>query len=110
MTVQLLSFPFRVNKQGVATTEDDESDVYCAERLSIILGTRPGERPMAPSFGINDPAYGGFTQQALSIQVAQNMLPIDIQRVRRVILSDTQEHVTIEFSMAQGLVQKGTAK
>lgn len=108
MTTQLLSFPFRLDKQGFAVTEDDESDVYCAERLSIILGTRPGERRMVPTFGVNDPAFEGFTSQALSIQVAQYRLPVEIVRVRRSYLNDAQENVVVEFNMAQGLIRSTT--
>lgn len=102
---QLLSFPFRLDKQGFAITNDDESDVYCAERLSVLLGTRPGERQMVPTFGVNDPAFEGFTTSALSIQVAQYGLPVEIVRVRRSYLNDAQENVVVEFNMAQGVTR-----
>ena len=105
MSVQLLSFPFRLGKQGFAVTEGDESDVYCAERLSILLGTRPGERQMVPLFGINDPAFEGFTASALSIQVAQYGLPVEVSRVRRSYMNDAQESVVVEFNMAQGVLR-----
>ncbi|AKL88321.1 baseplate protein [Gordonia phage GMA6] len=105
MSTQLLSFPFRLDKQGYAVTNDDESDVYCAERLSVLLGTRPGERQMAPAFGVNDPAFEGFTASALSVQVAQYGLPVEITRIRRSYLNDAQENVVVEFNMAQGAVR-----
>lgn len=100
---ELLSFPFRISRQGVAVTHDDMSEQYCAERLSIIVGTRPGERVMVPTFGVNDPAFEGFTAQALMIQATQYGLPVDIQRVRRSILNDAQEHVEVQFTMSQSI-------
>lgn len=101
MTVQLISFPFRLNKQGTVATADDTSAEYCAERLAIILGTRPGERVMNPDFGINDPAFEGFTETALRIQVARSGMPIDLGTIKRMYLDDAREQVTIQFDMTQ---------
>ena len=106
---QLLSFPFRVNNSGYAATEDDESLVYCAERLSIFVGTRPGERAMIPEFGINDPAFEGFTLQALTLQVTQFGLPVEIISAKRTYISDEQENVTIAFDLAQN-IKRGVQK
>lgn len=108
MTVQLLSFPFRLNPAGAAITADDDSAQYCAERLSVILGTRPGERPLAPDFGVNDPAFQGYTDQALRIQVSRVGLPIDITNVRRRHLDDAREQVTIEFDMLNHFIYGGS--
>lgn len=105
---ELLSFPFRVDKTGSAVTGDDESLVYCAERLAIFLGTRPGERVMVPDFGINDPAFEGFTQQALIVQIAQFGLPVDIHSVKRSYANDAQENVSISFDLAQS-IKRGSA-
>lgn len=106
---QLLSFPFRVDKTGYAVTGDDESLGYCAERLSIILGTRPGERVMVPDFGINDPAFEGFTTQAMTVQIAQFGLPVEIGQVKRSYVNDAQENVIIEFDLAQN-IKRGSVK
>lgn len=105
---KLLSFPFRIDKTGEAVTLDDESLAYCAERLSIILGTRPGERVMVPEFGINDPAFEGFATQALTVQVAQYGLPVEIGQVKRSYINDAQENVIIEFDLAQN-IKRGSA-
>ena len=100
---QLLSFPFRIDKNGRAVTEDDESIVYCAERLSVLIGTRPGERVMVPEFGINDPAFEGFTAQALTLQVTRYGLPVEIMSAKRSYVNDAQENVTIAFDLAQNI-------
>lgn len=105
---QLMSFPYRLDKQGKAVTHDDKSEEYCAERLSIIVGTRPGERVMVPTFGVNDPAFEGFTAQALSIQVTQYGLPVEITKVRRSYLNDAQESVVVEFGMSQSIVRRNS--
>lgn len=103
MTVQLLSFPFRLNQKGEVVTKDDTSTEYCAERLTLMLGTRPGERIMVPDFGINDPAFEGFTEQTLRVQVARFGLPVEIESVRKKQVNDEQEHVTITFDMAENI-------
>lgn len=103
MTVQLLSFPFRQNAKGEIITKDDTQAEYCAERLTIILGTRPGERVMVPDFGVNDPAFEGFTEQTLRIQVSRYGLPVEIDSVRKSYISDEQESVVINFDMAQNI-------
>lgn len=99
MTVQLLSHPFRLNKRGEAVTLDDMSVEYCAERLGIILGTQPGERVMIPTFGVNDPAFEGFTSQALRVQISQYGLPVEVGEIKRAYLNDSQERVTIQFDI-----------
>lgn len=100
MTVQLLSFPFRRNNKGEVITKDDTSSEYCAERLSVILGTQPGERVMVPDFGVNDPAFEGFTEQALRLQVSRFGLPVEIGDVKRTFINDAQERVIVQFDMA----------
>lgn len=100
MTVQLLSFPMQLTPQGFFATGDDTSAAYCAERLSVILGTQPGERRMAPGFGINDPAFDSFTEQALRVQVEKYGLPVEIGAIQRVFISDAQENISISFDMS----------
>ena len=100
MSVNLLSFPFRLNSKGNAVVADDASAEYCAERLTVILGTQPGERPLTPSFGVNDPAFESFAVQALTVQVALYGLPVEIGDVSRTFISDAQEHITVRFDMA----------
>lgn len=99
MTVQLLSHPFRINARGSAVTADDTSAEYCAQRLTILLGTQPGERIMVPMFGVNDPAFEGFTTQALNIQVSMFRIPVQIENIKRSYLNDAQENVVIQFAM-----------
>lgn len=103
MTVQLLSFPFRLNSRGAAVTEDDTSKEYCAGSIAVILGTQPGERPMNLQFGVNDPAFESFSEQALRIQVSRVGLPVEIGNIRRMYLNDAQENVTVQFDMATSI-------
>jgi hypothetical protein len=100
MTVQLLSFPFRRNNKGEVVTKDDTSPEYCAERLAIMLGTQPGERVMVPTFGVSDPAFEGFVDQALRVQVGLFGLPVDIGDITHTYVNDAQEKVSIQFDMS----------
>jgi phage baseplate assembly protein W len=44
-----LSFPLQVNARGELALSDGDRDIE--ESIRIILGTRPGERVMRPTFG-----------------------------------------------------------
>lgn len=98
---ELLSFPFRLDTTNRVVTKDSGSEEYTAERLTVLLGTRPGERPMVPTFGLRDPAFEGFVEQALRLQVQRFGIPADIGLVQRLHYSDAQERVIIQFSMVR---------
>lgn len=61
MAVQVLSYPFSTNNnRGGFSTVDDESDTYKAQQVAAFIRTRRSERPIFPSFGIDDPVFYTF--------------------------------------------------
>ena len=57
----LLSYPFRIdyNNERFGTV-DSGSDTYKAQQISAFLRTEKSERPLFPSFGIEDPVFNTF--------------------------------------------------
>jgi hypothetical protein len=53
----LIAFPFAVGPDGAVVTVEDGTDDFVEQQLQVIVGTRPGERPMCWPFGIPDPAF-----------------------------------------------------
>lgn len=98
MPTPLIAYPFTLTGGGSVATVEDGSDVQAAQELAVAVSTRPGERPLVPSFGIADPAFVGFDEEALRLHVELFGPPVRIERVDVLFLSDTVQDVTVEFS------------
>lgn len=94
----LLSHPFRLAPNGQMATIDDSSDEYIAERIGMIISTRPGERPMVPLFGIDDPAYDDLSLPALQVQMELFEIPAIIEDVDEQPASYDMTNVEVSFS------------
>lgn len=55
---ETLSFPFRL-LAGRAVRVEQGSTEDTGQRLATILMTRPGERELVPTFGVQDPTFVG---------------------------------------------------
>lgn len=93
----LFSHPFRLNSNGKVVTIDQDTDQYLAERISVIVQTRPGERPMAPDFGVDDPAFDSISVPELEFQFEMFELPIVIDDLTQVDISDGRSDYNIQF-------------
>ena len=57
--MELLSHPFRLERNGSAATVTDGSDEANAEGIAILAMTRRGERDLVPEFGLGPiPLHG----------------------------------------------------
>lgn len=93
----LLSHPFRLNQNGAMAVRDEHTDEYVSERLAVIISTRPGERPMVPLFGIEDPAFGSLSLPALQVQMELFDIPVIITDVVEEPVSDGTTNVYVDF-------------
>lgn len=55
-----LSFPFRLGADGAAATVGYGTDAEVDEAIAVLVLTRPGERPLNPTFGVPDPTFAGL--------------------------------------------------
>lgn len=93
----LFSHPFRIDPNGKVVTTDQDTDQYLAERLSVILQTQPGERPLVPEFGVEDFVFGELSLPALELQMEMFDLPIIIDDIREYVISDGRTDYTVDF-------------
>lgn len=105
MTVQLIAHPFRLSEDGRVQTHEQDSTAYLAERIALILGTHPGERPLVPAFGINDPAFDELSLAGIQNQMVIFEIPVTITSVIRNDVDDrsTSYRVTFEHVEEQDL-------
>lgn len=62
-----LAFPFHLNPDGTAATFAQDTTDDIAGCVTMIIGTRPGERTVLPTFGCPDQA---FVTTGTSLRVA----------------------------------------
>lgn len=67
----ILSFPFRLDPTGRAATVQAGSDTEVDEAIAVLVLTNTGERPMAPQFGIPDPAFSGISISDVQVGLDQ---------------------------------------
>lgn len=97
MSVQLISFPFRLRSNGRLATVEQDTDEHHAEELAVIILTHPGERDLVPDFGVNDPAYETLHEAEVAAQAELFEVPVNIQSVDVEYLDDSTQDVTVEF-------------
>lgn len=94
----ILSHPFRLDAAGRVVTVDQGSDEANAEQLAVLLLTRPGSRPLAPSFGIPDPTFEGVDAGAITAAVGAFGPDVEIRDVTAQDGRPGEQHVLIEFT------------
>lgn len=97
MAVRVISFPFRLDASGSIATVEQDSDADVEELLAIAALTVPGERILAPTFGINDPAFVGFQLGALQRHVNDFGPDVELTTVAVDRLSEGSEQVSIQW-------------
>lgn len=99
MATPLFTHPFEVLLAGGVGTALQGSDLYVASQLSVIVGTRLGERQMCPPFGVHDAAYGRVV--AADVQTCLDRYGPDGVKVNSVTekrVSDRMDAVQIEWA------------
>lgn len=97
MTVQLIAHPFRLGDDGRVVTHEQDDDAYLAERIALILGCHPGERPLVPAFGVEDPAYDELSLVSIQNQMAIFEVPVQITDIVRDDTSDSTTTYRVTF-------------
>lgn len=96
--MDVLSHPFRFERNGSAATVREGSVDANAEAVAIVVLTRKGERPMVPTFGVTDPVYRGLDVAEVNA-VLSTFGPTDVT-VAGVAVdypTDTTERVILEL-------------
>jgi phage baseplate assembly protein W len=96
--VRLLSHPFRLLPNGEVATVDQGSDQANAEQLAVLCLTEIGERPMAPGFGITDPAFVVLDPSQVAAGIQTYGPDVTLSDVRIQYESEATQLVEIDFS------------
>lgn len=95
----ILSFPFRLDPTGRAATVQPGSDGETDEAIAVLVLTMAGERPMAPMFGIPDPAFAGLSMSDIQVGLDQfgpaNVRIISLETTPR---NENQSDAEIQWS------------
>lgn len=95
----VLSHPLRLDGTGRRfATVDQGSDQHHAEAIAVILSTRRGERPLAPTFGTTDPAFAEVDAAELAAQVAVFGPPVTIADVETDYRPDGTASTVVTFT------------
>lgn len=97
----LISHPFRLSSTGGVVTRPEDSSEYYGELLAVMVGTTEGEREDVPLFGITDPTFGHLDEQQLESKVDIFGPPVQIVNVSITQVTETDQHVVIEFAVRQ---------
>lgn len=97
MATNLLSWPFRIAPNGSAVTRPQDSVEYHAEEISQMVTTRQGERPLVPSFGLEDTTYNQIDPQELAIRVGQHKIPVRILDVVTKQVTEGRQEAVVTF-------------
>lgn len=97
MATPLISYPFRLSAAGAVATSEQGTDAQLSEELAVAMLTRTGERELVPDFGLDDPVFAGFDEDALRLHIEMFGPPVQIRSVGVEYLSDTVQDVVIEF-------------
>lgn len=102
----VLSFPFRLDRQGHVATTERGSDAEVEEALAVLTMTVIGERPLTPEYGVPDPAFMGLDLSDVSAGVADwgpagvAVLSVvsesETETVTRTVISWTREDMDME--------------
>lgn len=94
---RILSHPFRLAANGAAATVDQDSAECNAEQIAVLVLTRPGERPLAPGFGVADPTFSALSPTELAAGVAEYGPPVVLRDVEARPVDDHTLALTITF-------------
>lgn len=97
MAVPLIAYPFRLSASGNVVTVEEGTDEQLAQELAVGVLTRAGERPLVPDFGIADPTFMGFDEEAMLLHVDLFGPPVTVARVEVRWTDEQTQSVVVEF-------------
>lgn len=95
---ELISHPFRLTPSGRVATVEQGSDAAAAEQLAVLLMTRPLERPLAPGFGVTDPAFQKLAASEVAAAVETYGPAVELHAIDIVATSDSDQRVVVTYS------------
>lgn len=95
--MELLSHPFRLERNGSVATVTDGTDEANAEGIAVLALTRKGERDLVPDFGLTDPAFDSVTLADLNIGLLDYGPTVEVTDVTFTYPNDWTQRVVLAF-------------
>lgn len=95
--MDLISYPFRLDKRGYVQTTEDGEDYY-AEELAMLIKTSPGERSLVPDYGIADPTFSTIDLAELLAQISFFGPPVTIKDITSVPVRNDIFRLSIDYT------------
>ncbi len=94
---EMLAYPFRVSPSGHLVTVDETSDAAINQLIAAAIMTQPGERPLFPTFGIDDPTFGEIVGARLAAVLSQFGPNVGLEDVSTSFIDGTTQEVVITY-------------
>jgi len=96
--VDTFSVPFRFSN-GLAAKHAEGSDEYYIHIMTMVLLTEPGQLPLNPEFGTQDPTFE-YINRASLIELAAKYVPeINVTKITPLITDDGEEDILVEYDL-----------
>ena len=95
----LLAFPVRILSNGAAATLEDGTIEYYGAEIACMIQTDPGERTLAPAYGIPNLMYDVEPINTLGAQLEMYGPPVDLQDVLTEQVDENEVSVTVAFDL-----------
>jgi hypothetical protein len=95
-----LAHPYRLTPGGTAATVAPGSARHAAQLAGHVLSTSPGERGLAPQFGLPDPAGGPLDESVIAATIAVCTPDLDVRGITLTDRGDGTIDVTITVTWA----------
>lgn len=97
MAAILISYPFRLASNGEVVIRPDSDDDYYAEELAGLVQTVPGERPLVPDYGIEDPTFNDWPEEELNAKIDMFGPPVDVEDLYIEFMQDGIADMVLQF-------------
>lgn len=97
MALNLISFPFRLDKTGGVAVVAEDSDEHYMEELAMLILTQVGERTLVPDYGVSDPTFEEVDLVDLTLANQLFGPPIVVTEVRTYWVDATTQDVIVTF-------------
>lgn len=102
MSAILISYPFRLATNGEVVIRPDSDDDYYAEELAGLIQTVPGERPLVPDYGIEDPVYNEWPEEDLAAKIDLFGPPVEVEELYIEFMQDGIADMVLKFQSRPG--------
>jgi hypothetical protein len=94
-----LRFPLRFETNGEVSKLSEGTDEYFAQILALTAQIQPGELPLSPTFGVNDPVFNDNARRQLAFSAASQVPEVFVHGVDTEISETGKVDIKIRFGV-----------